>query len=59
MKAIKYKICIVVSVLSVDAAPAMILAAVNEIEREKHEGQLRASDGDFVTWTTESEEVEF
>lgn len=57
MKANKVTLQITVEVLSIDAAPHLINAVVEELNNEFINGHLVADDGDTVTWTTNFEQV--
>jgi hypothetical protein len=59
MKAKKMTVTITVEVLDLNVVPAMVDHAVEQIKSEYVDGELTATDGDTVSWKTESKEVEF
>ncbi len=60
MKANKITVTIKMEMLHIDCVAALVQDAVRQISTdENHNGELIASDGDVVSWKTESKEVEF
>jgi hypothetical protein len=58
MKATKYSMTVKVEVLSIDVIPQLLADVQHAIRGEDVEGMLRASDGDEVSWSLKSEQVE-
>jgi hypothetical protein len=59
MNANKTILTVTVEVLSIDSTPALLSDVAEQIRGEFHNGSLTSSDGDRVTWKTESTPVEF
>jgi hypothetical protein len=61
MKTSKITVSIVVEVLSIDSVPGLLYQVAELIStgEEKVSGNLRASDGDEISWETTSKEVKF
>ena len=59
MRATKYTMTVVSSVLSVDSIPALLEEVATAIRKENVAGVIRKSDGDSITWEAESKDVDF
>jgi len=59
MKAQKVTLTVKVEALHIDSTPALLAEVANRIRGEFPHGQLTSEDGDTVTWSTETENVEF
>jgi hypothetical protein len=59
MKADKVTVLIRVETLDIASVPHLVEKAAEQINREFVNGELVASDGDTVRWTTERTPIEF
>ena len=59
MKAQKVTLIIEIQVLSIDAAPSILMQATEQINKEVESGTLSMQDGDIVTWNTTRTPVQF
>ena len=59
MEATKFRLTVVVEVLSQDAIPALLLETVSHLQEESVEGTLVKADGDCVKWGITSDRVSF
>ena len=61
MEANKVTVCIKVEALCLDSVSGLVMEALDQISRcnEKASGELKASDGDEVSWSTSTKTVQF
>mgnify|MGYP003458126704 CR=1 FL=1 len=59
MQATKFTVTITVEALSMDCLPALIYEVVENLQNENRTGSLLKDDGDYVTWGTKGERVDF
>jgi len=59
MQAIKYKVTIVVEVLSLETVPGLLSELSSELQSYNVSGILRKDDGDAIRWDTDNERVSF